>query len=90
MMKLRKKTHQIPIGKVKNLLSSLTDNNMDKRKKWLLFGIIVYILSPVDILPDVLPVVGYADDVVLPILLLVAEHLISDKKEAPKEAKKIS
>lgn len=90
MMKLRKKTHQTPVGKVKNLLSSLTDNNMDKRKKWLLFGIVIYILSPVDILPDVLPVVGYADDVILPILLFIADRIISDKKEEPKEAKKIS
>jgi uncharacterized membrane protein YkvA (DUF1232 family) len=29
---------------------------------WLLLG---YLLSPVDLVPDVLPVVGYADDAVL-------------------------
>lgn len=35
---------------------------------WLKLGtalIVLYVLSPVDILPDVLPVIGWVDDVVL-------------------------
>jgi uncharacterized membrane protein YkvA (DUF1232 family) len=34
---------------------------------WLLLG---YLLSPVDLVPDVLPVVGYADDAVLVVWVL--------------------
>ncbi|AEB30752.1 conserved hypothetical protein [Carnobacterium sp. 17-4] len=41
-------------------------------------GIILYIISPIDFIPDFIPVVGYADDVILPILLLVANKLLSD------------
>jgi uncharacterized membrane protein YkvA (DUF1232 family) len=28
-------------------------------------GIVVYLLSPVDLIPDVIPILGWADDVVL-------------------------
>ena len=56
--------------------------------------IILYIISPIDIIPDFIPMAGYADDVLLPILFLVAEKLLSDgaieEHERPiKEAKKI-
>jgi uncharacterized membrane protein YkvA (DUF1232 family) len=34
---------------------------------WLLLG---YLVSPVDIIPDFIPVIGYADDVVLVVLTL--------------------
>ena len=33
--------------------------------KWAVLGVVVYVLSPVDLIPDVLPIVGWLDDAVL-------------------------
>jgi uncharacterized membrane protein YkvA (DUF1232 family) len=43
----------------------------------LLLGAIVYAASPIDLIPDFLPAVGYLDDLlVVPILLWLARRLI--------------
>ena len=44
--------------------------------------IILYIVSPIDLIPDFVPFVGYADDVLLPILLFLANKFILDKQDA--------
>lgn len=93
-MKVKKKISLTPFNKVKSLVLSLFDSKVDSKKKWLVLGIILYILSPIDLIPDFIPMAGYADDVLLPILFLVAEKLLSDGgiegNERPiKEAKKI-
>ncbi|MDE1549799.1 YkvA family protein [Jeotgalibaca caeni] len=77
-MKLRKKSNLTSVSKVKPIVSSLLDSKIDKRRKLMVIGIILYILSPIDILPDVLPMLGYADDILLPVLLFVAEHLLTN------------
>ena len=33
--------------------------------KWGVAGIALYVLSPIDLIPDVLPVIGFVDDLVL-------------------------
>lgn len=33
--------------------------------KWGVAGIVLYLLSPVDLIPDVIPVVGVLDDIVI-------------------------
>ena len=33
--------------------------------KWGAAGIVLYVLSPIDLIPDVLPVIGLVDDLVL-------------------------
>ena len=33
--------------------------------KWAVMGLVAYVLSPVDFIPDVLPIVGWLDDAVL-------------------------
>ena len=93
-MKVKKKISLTPFSKVKSLILSLFDSKVDGKKKWLVLGIILYIISPIDLLPDVLPMVGYADDVLLPILFLIAEKILSDAPDKEdqrpiKEAKKI-
>ena len=80
MMKVRRKNNLGSISKVKTIGSSMFDGEVDKRKKWMVLGILLYIISPIDILPDVLPVIGYVDDMLVPILLFVAEKLISNKQ----------
>ncbi|WP_177244047.1 YkvA family protein [Alkalibacterium sp. 20] len=80
---------------IKTLILSLFDAKVDTRRKFMVLGIVLYIISPIDLIPDFIPMVGYADDVILPILLIIAEKLLSgDKKSEPvrvrKEAEKVN
>ena len=43
----------------------LGDDRVPRRSKWLLAGLIVYLASPIDLVPDVIPVVGQLDDAIL-------------------------
>ncbi len=36
-----------------------------KAARWLAMGLIVYALSPIDLIPDFIPVLGHLDDVVI-------------------------
>ncbi|MFO8069140.1 MAG: DUF1232 domain-containing protein [Alkalibacterium sp.] len=79
---------------IKTLILSLFDAKVDTRRKLMVLGIVLYIISPIDLIPDFIPMVGYADDVILPILLLIAEKLLSgDTDSEPvkvrKEAEKV-
>lgn len=47
--------------------------------KWLVAGIVAYALSPIDLIPDFVPVLGYLDDLVLiPMGLALAIKLIPE------------
>jgi uncharacterized membrane protein YkvA (DUF1232 family) len=46
------------------------DRSLAHRVRWPLWALLVYLLSPVDLVPDVVPVLGYADDVVVVALAL--------------------
>ncbi len=41
-----------------------------KYRWWIILGTLVYLLSPLDISPDMIPIIGQLDDVVLVTLLL--------------------
>ena len=71
-MKMKTKQTKTPMSQVKSLILSLFNTKTSGKKKLMVAGIILYIISPIDFVPDFIPVVGYADDVILPILLLVA------------------
>ncbi|MCF7794441.1 MAG: DUF1232 domain-containing protein [Candidatus Cloacimonetes bacterium] len=48
------------------LLCRLTvDKRVKTSQKVLVGGIIAYVMSPIDLIPDFIPVIGYVDDVVL-------------------------
>jgi uncharacterized membrane protein YkvA (DUF1232 family) len=50
-----------------------TDSRTPKITKILLWIIIGYALSPIDFIPDFIPVIGHLDDIViLPVLLYIA------------------
>ena len=45
--------------------------------RWLIGGALAYLLSPVDLIPDWIPVLGYLDDlVIVPGLIIVALAII--------------
>jgi uncharacterized membrane protein YkvA (DUF1232 family) len=50
-----------------------------KYRWWIIGGTLLYLVSPLDILPDVLPIVGQIDDAVL--ITLVATELSSAIKD---------
>ena len=71
---------------VQNLMlvtKALKDNSLPNWVKVVAVLGVVYVLSPVDIVPDLLPVLGWIDD--LGVALLVLKQIISSaQKLAPK------
>jgi uncharacterized membrane protein YkvA (DUF1232 family) len=41
------------------------DPNVPKRAKWLAAAAVGYALSPIDLIPDFIPVIGHLDDLVI-------------------------
>ncbi|MGX7394122.1 YkvA family protein [Carnobacterium mobile] len=93
-MKMIQKQKKTPVKQVKSLVLSLFSTKVSGKKKLMVAAIIFYIISPIDFIPDFIPVAGYADDVLLPILLIIANKLLSDNTEVKnnnviKEAEKV-
>jgi uncharacterized membrane protein YkvA (DUF1232 family) len=51
-----------------------TDRTIPLRKRLPVWFLVAYLASPIDVIPDFLPVIGYADDAILTALVL--RHLI--------------
>jgi uncharacterized membrane protein YkvA (DUF1232 family) len=55
------------------------------------FLIVAYALSPIDLIPDFIPIVGYLDELILipaglwVLLRLVPEHVLSDSRDKADE-----
>lgn len=55
---------------VKLLYSLADDSRVPLKEKAILLGAAVYILSPLDFLPDMIPIIGQVDDLLLLALIL--------------------
>jgi uncharacterized membrane protein YkvA (DUF1232 family) len=42
-----------------------SDRALPRHTRWLVLLLLVYLASPIDIIPDFIPVIGYADDAVV-------------------------
>ena|ERR1700733_9664409 len=64
------------------------DRQTPLRVKAALLGALAYFVLPTDAIPDVLPVIGYADDaaVLAAAIKLVASHITPDHREAAQRA----
>lgn len=52
---------------------------LPKKVKWLIVFTIGYAMSPIDLIPDFIPVLGYLDDIIiLPFLISLAVKMIPD------------
>jgi uncharacterized membrane protein YkvA (DUF1232 family) len=47
------------------LFYACSDPDTPRMSRWLALAVIAYALSPVDLIPDFIPVLGYLDDVIL-------------------------
>ena len=59
---------------VKLLGRLMRDPRVPRRSKFLVGGLVAYLASPVDLVPDFIPLVGMVDDVVLAVY--VVNHLV--------------
>jgi uncharacterized membrane protein YkvA (DUF1232 family) len=46
------------------------DRDVPRPVRWWLLGLLVYLLLPIDLIPDFLPVIGYADDAIITAIAL--------------------
>ena len=59
--------------------SVMADPRCPRASRWMLSLAVIYALSPVDLIPDFIPVLGYVDDLlVLPLLLWLAMRLMPE------------
>lgn len=52
------------------------------KKHWKLILTIIYLLSPIDLIPDVLLPLGYTDDLIL-IITAVLDYYVQNKRRDP-------
>ncbi|MGN7800414.1 YkvA family protein [Leifsonia sp. 22587] len=53
-----------------------TDPSVPRGTRWWLYGLLAYLILPIDLIPDFLPGIGYADDAIITVLALrfAAKH----------------
>jgi len=67
----------------KTLLAAIKSPKTSLKKKAIAVGALIYFISPIDLIPDHIPVVGYLDD--LAVLSLAVNSLASGESETPIE-----
>jgi uncharacterized membrane protein YkvA (DUF1232 family) len=74
------------IGKALQLYYALQDSNTPAWAKAVIISALGYFISPIDAVPDITPLVGYADDagVLTAALATVASYITDDIKQKAK------
>ena len=54
-----------------------TDPRVPRRAKFALAGLLAYLLCPIDLIPDFIPVLGQLDDIVIAVLVLRYVYRVS-------------
>ena len=89
--KLKKKAEQVTQN-MSILYIAYKRKDVPMIAKIMIIIAIVYALSPIDLIPDFIPILGYLDDlIILPILIYISIKIIPQRilKECEKEAEKI-
>lgn len=62
-----------------------------KYRWWVMLGTVIYLVSPIDILPDIFPIIGQIDDVMLAGLLFTElSQMAISKLQARQENKDVA
>jgi uncharacterized membrane protein YkvA (DUF1232 family) len=90
-LKLKQVAAKLPF--VEDLLAAYYcafDKETPRHVQAALLGAIAYFILPFDVIPDMLPVLGYTDDaaVLATAIRLVASHITDDHREAARAALK--
>lgn len=64
-----------------------TVRNTFLEKNWLLILAIIYLILPIDLIPDAIPVVGSLDDSALLIINLIQKYILWKKENEQKEGR---
>lgn len=65
---------------------------MTKKKKFnwnivLLIGVVIYVISPIDFIPDIIPILGWIDDII--VIFVGVSMFISTMKDKKKRIAKL-
>ena len=75
-----------PLDSLYNWYRNIVAN--PKYRWWVVGGTLLYVLSPIDILPDVFPIIGQIDDaVVITLLATELSALLKDRNATMKQKK---
>jgi uncharacterized membrane protein YkvA (DUF1232 family) len=76
---------QIFLEYTKKLIAAIRSPKTSLKKKAIAAGALIYFISPIDLIPDHIPVVGYLDD--LAVLSLAVNSLASSDADGPKDGR---
>jgi len=77
------------VDSLKKIYWALTEPDVPMHVKLLLWLIIAYVLSPIDLIPDFIPILGLLDEIILvPIMVtlvikLIPDHVVQYQHEQP-------
>ncbi|MCC8179289.1 MAG: DUF1232 domain-containing protein [Planctomycetes bacterium] len=72
------------VDKAKAIWNMFRSGNSSKMDKWILALTLLYCLSPFDIIPDVVPIVGMLDDLL--VVLMSFKHFSGKVADKPQPA----